>query len=156
VQARALGVSLRRLQGWEPSSRTEYEYDDDGRLVAATTTQEPEFGPTDHDWLVALAALEAEEGPHGHLMSDALSAEADPANPDGAFEFVAGHPVQSPEGAWVRAPLIDYAEKARLDMRDRLQAADPKAHLNGVVIPVYKVPRRRRVSPLKHTTPQQQ
>jgi len=107
----------------------------------------------DLDWLIALAELEHDEGPHGFVMEDATSAEADPANPDGSFQFVAGVPVVSPEGDVMRAPVFDWAEKARLDSLDRLHKRDPDP-LNGVLMPVYKVPKRRRQR-RKPTTPQQ-
>ena len=49
-------MSVKRLDGWAPASVTEYEYDDDGRLVRAVTEQEPEWDETERGWMVALTA----------------------------------------------------------------------------------------------------
>lgn len=124
--------------------------------MGATTTRESEFGSTDLDWLTALAELEAEEGPHGFTMTDATSPDADPSDHDSVWKFVAGVPVVSPEGHRLRAPVIDYAEKARLDFLDRLHNRDPDP-TNGVIVPVFRVPRaKRKHRPQPGTTPQQQ
>lgn len=55
--ARALGISYKRFQGWEP--RTVYEYDADGRLIASRP--EVEWDETERDWMLALDAWEASE-----------------------------------------------------------------------------------------------
>lgn len=55
--ARALGVSYKRFQGWEPA--TVYEYDEAGRLVASRP--EVEWDSTEQDWMLALDAWEQEE-----------------------------------------------------------------------------------------------
>ena len=89
-------MSLRRAQGWEPSEHTRYIYDDGGRLVESVTTRESEFDETDLDWLHAIAELESQELPHGFSVEDATSPDADPANPDGPWQFVAGNLVRSP------------------------------------------------------------
>jgi len=119
------------------------------------TTPEPEFGPSDVAWFAALAELEAGEGPHGFLMEDATSPDADPSDPDSAWKFVAGVSVVSPEGQRLRAPVIDFAEKARLDALDKLRGHDVDS-MNGVVMPVFRVPRaKRKHRPQPGTTPQQ-
>jgi len=88
-------------------------------------------------------------------MVEATSPEADPSNPDGAYRFVAGIPVRSPEGLVVRAPVRDWNEKARLDALDKLRGheVDP---MNGLIMPVFKVPHTRRTRRPQGTTPQQQ
>jgi hypothetical protein len=142
------------VQGWEPESRTEYEYGPSGVLVAAVTTREPEFGQDDVDWFLALHELEAEEMPHGFSYTEATSLEADPDNRDGSYRFVAGIPMQSPEGDWVRVGVTDFAEKARLDRLAAMRGHDPDP-LAGVHMPVFRVPRtpraprkrRRRATP---------
>jgi len=106
------------------------------------TVQEAEYGPTDVDWLLALDELERETGPHGFSYDEAMSPEADPSNPDGSFRFIAGIPVVSPEGHRTRAGVVDYAEKARLDKLDQLRGHDIDP-MNGLTMPVFKVPRRR-------------
>jgi hypothetical protein len=52
--ARTLGISLRRFEGWEPT--TVYEHDEAGRLVSSTP--EPEWDDQQQGWMLALAALE--------------------------------------------------------------------------------------------------
>lgn len=49
----------------QASRSIEYHYDDARRLVAATTTTEPEpeFSEDDFHWLIALAEIEHEEEP---------------------------------------------------------------------------------------------
>jgi hypothetical protein len=68
-----MGISVRRLRGWEPRTVTEYEYDEDGRMVASVTSTEPEFTNSEVGILLASLALELELGPHGvpmHVASD--------------------------------------------------------------------------------------
>lgn len=76
-----MGVSPRRLGGWEPRQFTQYFYDKSGRLESSVTTTEPHFTPTDVSALLAVRAQDAEVGPHGYPMSEAL----DPAS-EGKFE----------------------------------------------------------------------
>ncbi len=52
-------------------------------------------------------AYEADLGPHGQLMSEATSRDADPGNQDRKYGFVAG-----PENA-PGLPLVDWAARAR-------------------------------------------
>lgn len=51
-----MGISPKRLLGWEP--RTFYHYDDDGRLVSSTV--EPEWDEEQRGWLFALDDYEAD------------------------------------------------------------------------------------------------
>jgi hypothetical protein len=89
-------------------------------------------------------------------MGDATSPDADPSDPDSPWKFVAGIPVRSPEGQVMRAPVVDFAEKARLDFLDRLHKRDPDS-TNGVIVPVFRVRRaQRKHRPQPGTTPQQQ
>lgn len=53
--AERLGISYKRLQGWEP--RTTYEYDDGGRITASYP--EVEWDETERAWMLALAAWRA-------------------------------------------------------------------------------------------------
>lgn len=50
--AERLGISLRRLEGWEPTTR--YVHDAAGRLVSSAP--EPEWDDLEQGWMVALAA----------------------------------------------------------------------------------------------------
>jgi hypothetical protein len=49
--AERLGISLRRFEGWEPTTAYEHQ---DGRLV--TSTPEVEWDDTEQGWMLALAA----------------------------------------------------------------------------------------------------
>jgi hypothetical protein len=139
-----MGVSMRRLQGWEPSERTVYEYGSDGRLSSSTTTLESEFGPTDLEWLSALLEVERETGPHGFLMSEATDPDADPDLPGAHYKFVAGTPQESPHGGIVWSPTYDLAERARLHYISDLRGEDRDKHA-GLIVPVNRI----RVTPKK-------
>jgi hypothetical protein len=56
--ARAAGVSWRRYAGWEPERRTRFVYED-GQLVEAITTTEPEWDDDQRAAVEALLAYEA-------------------------------------------------------------------------------------------------
>lgn len=124
--ARELGVSRKRLSGWEPAEVTTFEYDDSGRVVRQITVREAEWDRDEEEFLVASRELEADTGPHGFLMSEAM----DPAN-QFAFE---GDPV----------PAIDFAEKARLDKQDayykKWDTKDNPVNRNGHIFNVKKKP----------------
>lgn len=138
--SRDLGVSVRRLQGWEPSQRTVYEYDAQGRLSSSITTLEPEFGPTDLEWQTALRELELEVGPHGFSMAEATDPDADPSSHDSHFRFVAGDPQVTPEGGTVFSPTFDFVEKARLDYIADLRGED-RDKFAGLIVPVRRFTR---------------
>jgi hypothetical protein len=53
--AQQLGISVRRFDGWEPT--TYYEYDDEGRLVSSTP--EPEWDERQQAYMLALLEYEA-------------------------------------------------------------------------------------------------
>ncbi len=82
-----MGVSPRRLSGWEPAEVTRYEYDDEGRLSAAITEREPEWCRADVEALIAFVEM-GRVGPHGQPMSEATSRLADPSNPDAEWRYV--------------------------------------------------------------------
>jgi hypothetical protein len=79
--ARSLGISVKRLNGWEPKRTTKYHYSHN-RLSEATTTVEPEWDDDERNWMLALADLEAQScsGCNGWLP-DTTGIEK-----DGAFE----------------------------------------------------------------------
>jgi hypothetical protein len=52
--ARTLGISLKRFEGWEPT--TVHEHDEAGRLVSSTP--EPEWDDAQQGWMLALAVYE--------------------------------------------------------------------------------------------------
>jgi len=58
--ARALGISSKRFDGWEPKQVTEYEYDEaTGRLLRSVTTVEAEWDDDEQALMLALAEYEA-------------------------------------------------------------------------------------------------
>jgi hypothetical protein len=90
--------------------------------------REPEFDDEQVAWLTAYARLEADIGPHGHLISEATSPRAHPNEYDGGYRYVTD------------APITDFAEKSRLDRIDawRVEAGE-KANLNGLIFRTRKV-----------------
>lgn len=134
----ALGVSPRRLWGWEPSTITEYEYDDAGRIIRATANPEPEYSEEDLVMLAAWRELDAETGSYGENLLEAFSPESDPNNPKATHKYVAGETV-----AGEQVPLVNYAEKALLDARDRYSKKYPNVSTNGHHWPVQRVERAR-------------
>lgn len=71
-------MSIRRFNGWEPvthtTSTTTYEYDDDGRLLSATTETvsqpEPEFDDFDREHFETELDLQADTCSCGGLLSE--------------------------------------------------------------------------------------
>lgn len=106
--AYGLGVSPRRLLGWEPTETTTYEYDSNGVLVSSVTVREPEFDKEQYELLTALVEYEASLGDHGHPLEETMSPLADPDNPNGTHYYE------------VR-PLRDWLEQAQYDAEQ-----DPK------------------------------
>lgn len=83
-----MGVSPRRLSGWEPAEVTTREYDADGREVRSVTVREAEFSPLDVAALIeARRRQRVRRGPHGYTVADAT-------DPDNQFAFKAGRPVR--------------------------------------------------------------
>lgn len=116
------------MWGWEPTVTTE-ERDADGNLLRVTTSHaEPEFTQHQVDLLLASDLLEADIGSHGQLMSEAMSPDGDPANANAKYRFVGK-----------KAPLVDRAEKARLDAQDAYKKKYKDANLNGAIFTVEKV-----------------
>lgn len=74
--AAAAGVSWRRFTGWEPARITEYEYED-GQLVRAVTTTEPEWDDEQRHAVHALLRYRAGLCPG---CRNPLSETADPVN----------------------------------------------------------------------------
>ncbi|MEK6310286.1 MAG: hypothetical protein V4755_06225, partial [Curtobacterium sp.] len=99
--------------------------------------------------LVAVVrGVEAYEGsldPKGYRIDVATSPDNDPDNPNGTGYFRAGVPVTDPDGVTTWGPIINLAEKARLDRMDAYrEALGENANVNGVTFPVVLVPREKR------------
>lgn len=120
-------VAPRRLDGWEPRVVSVPEYDGD-RIVRTVEYREPEWDDEQRELMIAYKRFLDDLGPHGHLRSESMSADADPNNYDSPLRFVADDPV------------IDWAEKTRLDRIDQWrQEAGDKANMNGLVFRVRKL-----------------
>lgn len=102
--------------------------DSEGVVTQEFTYLEPEFDDEQRDWLIAYARYMSEVGPHGFLMSEATSPDADPANPDAKFHFVTRD-----------KPTVDRAEKSRMDAIDAYKQKWPDANLNGLIFRTDKV-----------------
>lgn len=81
--ARDLGVSPRRLWGWEPETQIVAD-GDEWRLV-----REPEFGKEDYEMLAALVEHEATVDSSGFPLEETMSPLADPDRPDGTHYYQA-------------------------------------------------------------------
>ena len=101
-----MGVSLKRLQGWEPRRFTEYVYGEDGRLIRSVETVEAEWDDEQLALILAHLEIENDVGPHGQPMSEATDRLGDAKNPDGRWWYKA------------TAPHIDYAQKALDEARE--------------------------------------
>lgn len=116
------------MWGWEPL--THYEHDADGVLVASIP--EPEYDQSQYELLSALMDYEADLGPHGQLISEAVSLDADPGNANRKYRFVAG--IEGKPGL----PLVDYAAQARDQAMNKYYEAYPDADRSGHVWVVRK------------------
>lgn len=123
-----MGVSPRRLSGWEPAVATTYEYDDAGRLIGSVVEREPEWSREDVEAMVAL--MESKRiGPHGHPMDEAVSRDGDPSNPDRKWDYV------------VPLPTVDFAQRALDVTKQKYQKQYPDADLGSLL---WKVEKRDR------------
>lgn len=123
-----MGVSPRRLMGWEPAEVTTCEYDEGGCLVRSVTVREPEYDLSDLASLLRNRADSlAPRGSHGHLLSEAMSADADPSSADAKIRFVA------------RGPRRDYAAVAEHNARKAYESEYPDADMTGLMWAVERV-----------------
>jgi hypothetical protein len=124
--AARLGVAPRRLWGWEPRTFTEHIYED-GLLVGTVSQIEPEFDDEQRALLLAYELHTASVGPHGFLMSEVTSPEADPNNAAGSLRFVADS-----------IPTVDYAEKARRNAEEAYRKNYEGADMAGLIFRVHR------------------
>ncbi len=83
---------------------------------------ESEWDDEQRELFVALDRFERDLGSHGHPMSEATSSDADPANRNGKYVYVAG------------LPLVDYAQQAIDDARDDYRERFKDARMpNGLI-----------------------
>lgn len=100
--------------------------------MLVSSTPEPEFDASQYELLAALADYETDIGPHGQLISEAVSPDADPGNPDRKFRFIAG--IEGKPGL----PLVDYAAQARDQAMNDYYKAYPDVDRSGHVWTVRK------------------
>lgn len=72
--AHSLGISHRRLLGWEAGETVSHEYDGD-RLIRSTVTRESEWSPYERSLMLAFQSFEDRRGPNGFLLSEELDPE---------------------------------------------------------------------------------
>jgi hypothetical protein len=91
--ARALGISPRRLWGWEAREVHTHEYDADGRVQRVVVEREPEWDQESYAFMVALTDLEtaACDG-CGEPMAESMDFAANPDNRDGTHLYKADDP----------------------------------------------------------------
>lgn len=104
------------MWGWEPT--TTYEYDDDGRLISSRP--EPEWDDEQRHLAIAHYELEALTGSYGEYLPEALSAGADPNNPDGTIRYIVGTNNS-------KRPKINWAAKALHDAQESFYKEFPNA-----------------------------
>jgi hypothetical protein len=114
-------VSPKRLAGWEPA--TYARPDGDGWVFHV----EPEWDPQQVALLLAAQELQADIGPHGHPLAEAMSPDGDPANPRRKYHYE------------VPLPAVDFAAKALADAQDARRQQYPDATENGLMWGVKKV-----------------
>jgi hypothetical protein len=92
--ARQLGISPRRLWGWEPKTVTKHKYKD-GVVVKTVSRSESEWDVESYELLAALDAIEGDRhGPCGHLLSESTSMDANPDNRKGSIRYVVDEPIR--------------------------------------------------------------
>jgi hypothetical protein len=114
-----MGVSVRRLHGWEPTVRTTYEYDEQGRVSVSTETRDSEFTANELAVLLLSRLEENKRGPHGISMDVAT----DPAN----------------KGKFVPEATIDFAQAAldalQEDFREKYKHQKMHGYRFSVTLP---------------------
>lgn len=95
--------------------------------------------------MLGVEAYDRSLDPNGIPFDQATDPLNSPDNPDGTGYFQAGVPVTDPDGVTTFAPLINLAEKAKLDRMDAYRkAVGEDGNVNGVFFPVQWVPRTKR------------
>lgn len=131
-----MGVSPRRVQGWEPAEVTVFLREDPNHpswVTRSVTVREPEFSRRDTAQLLNSWMDEHEpRGSHGIPLAEATDPANNPYAPDATGSFVA-------------VPIIDFAQdaidRAREERRKSLQNPDDDWAL------IWRVHRENRVTP---------
>lgn len=126
-----LGISPRRFDGWEPTERTRFIYDDEGRLSEMITTRDPEWDMTDRAIMMGVKDLHSDLHTCGQPLSESLR-YAPGTEPEGyvkpdyeakTYFCLACEEVARIQDAWAR----DDEEKSKKN-----QPAYPSARLVAV------------------------
>lgn len=105
-----------------------HEYEG-GRLTTSRVVTEPAWDEEQRLMMVEYLRYRRGLGPHGFPMSEVTSEFADPANPESKYRFFADP-----------LPLVDYAEKARLDAAEAYRKSlGDGGSMNGLIFTVQKV-----------------
>lgn len=87
-------------------------------MIEAVTEREPEYSRTDVEALIAYMETQR-VGPHGYSMTEAISPDGDPSNPDRKWDWA------------VPLPVLDFAQaeldKVTKDYANRYPDADMRA-----------------------------
>ena len=123
-----LGVAPRVLWGWQPEVTHVHEYED-GKLTASRVVTEHAWDEEQRLMLVEFMRYQRGIGPNGFPVAETTSPLADPANPDGEWRYFADP-----------LPVVDYAEKARLDAQDAYRKSlGDGGSMNGLIFTVEKI-----------------
>lgn len=95
---------------------------------------EPEWDDDQVEMLTAYEQFKASIGPHGQPLSIAQDPASDPTNYDGKYYFVGEDPV------------VDWAEKARLDRRSSWEKDHPNGNMHGLIFGVRLVDRKEQLN----------
>lgn len=111
--ARSLGISVKRMTGWEPRERiTVAARDEEGRPTVFHVEREPEWDEEQATLFLAVDDTEEEIGPHGIPMTEATSALADPND-----RFRGWH--------YETRVRVDHAQRALNTAQDQRRTAYP-------------------------------
>lgn len=104
-----MGISPRRLYGWEPREFSQFQYDADGRLDRIVTVREPEWTSEQRAWLLASHEIDIDTGSYGERLSEATDRKASPYyHGEDAIRFEAVGPTVNQA-----ARVVEEAQKAR-------------------------------------------
>lgn len=114
-----LGVSPRRLFGWEPSQVTEILRDKQGRVVQLLSRRESEFSDSDREMLLAYTKRQSMILSHGQPIDEVTDARANPTYyGEGAYRYLVHYE-------------LDHAQAAIDAERAKLKAQNPDMDLSA-------------------------
>jgi hypothetical protein len=72
-----LGISPKRLDGWEPTETHTYTYDDAGRVASVTVTRESEWDDGERALVLALELYQRQCCPNGHWLPESADPDSE-------------------------------------------------------------------------------